>query len=123
MDSRQPFYVPLTGNTKSGPFGDISDQILSVVTSQSCVLCPAYMAKGARIGYLKLEQLAPAILGTRSAGGSIKDRVLRMMNVLTLVDQKEQRDKGSKGEIAAYVELLNHITFLACPASRYQFLS
>ncbi len=111
MDSRQPFYVPLTGNTKSGPFGDISDQILSVVTSQSCVLCPAYMAKGARIGYLKLEQLAPAILGTRSAGGSIKDRVLRMMNVLTLVDQKEQRDKGSKGEIAAYVELLNHITF------------
>ena len=111
LDSRQPFYVPMTVNTKSGPFGDIAEQILGVVTSQNCVLCPAYMAKGARIGYLRLEQLAPAILAARAAGGGIKDRVLEMMNVLTLADQKERRDKVLNGEIASYVELLNHITF------------
>ena len=111
LDGRQPFYVPLTTNHKSGPFGEIADQILSVVTDQRCVLCPTYLAKGARIGYLKLEQLVPAILAARTAGGGIKDRVLEMMNVLKLADQKERRDKVSNGEIGTYVELLNHITF------------
>lgn len=45
LDGRQPFYVPLTSNTKSGPFGDIAEQILGVVTQQNCVLCPSLSGK------------------------------------------------------------------------------
>ncbi len=109
LDSRQPFYVPLNGNSLSGPFGDISDQILSVATDQNSVLCPTYMAANARIGYLKLEQLVPSGLGARMIGG-IKSRVLDMMNVLMLAHTKEPRE-AEDGEIASYVKLLNNLTF------------
>lgn len=110
LAGRRPCYVPMRSDGPAGPFGAISQEIIGAATSENWVLAPCYLEADVRVGYLKLEHVAPPILDAGTSKG-MKDKVTEMMSILRSAAQKEANAKRAKFEIASYVRLLDRMMF------------
>lgn len=116
LAGRHPAFVPMRENSANGPFGDIANDILMHVTEHDCVLCPTYLTDvgsglaPSTVGYLKLEHVAPPLVSKRLKG-NVKDKVLRMMDVVRAAIQQDAHENSGDNLLARYTDILDCITF------------
>jgi hypothetical protein len=107
---RQPCYMPVKTDNELGPFRNICEMILSHVSSENWILCPRYLLKDDKVGYMRLDHVIPTIFSSRNGHG-IKGKIIEMMSVLATASRNKIPERRFSEEMFSHMKSINNIIF------------